>query len=101
MVEFDPGAGEPWVQLDGAREQLDRFLDAFGRQLLDLLTAEKIEFVSSQVFWPFSTRQAAFGSYDQSPTTAESIGDEFGNFSLHCEDIFGQPVPPLGPKVGS
>src|SRR5262245_44502149 len=85
MVEFDPGAREPRIQLDGPREQLDRLLDAFERQLLDLLTAEKIKFVGIQVFWPFSTRQAALRSYDQSRTTAQSVGDEFGNLGLHCE----------------
>ena len=67
VVEFNPGAGEPRVQLDGAREQSERFLDAFGRQLLDLLPTEKIKFVSSQVFWPFSTRQVAFGSLGPVP----------------------------------
>src|SRR5262245_42973293 len=101
MVEFNPGAGEPGVQFDGAGEQSDRFLDAFGGQLFDLLPAEKVKFVSSQVFGPFSTRQAAFGSYYQSRTTAESVGDEFGNLGLHCEDIFGLPVPLFGPEVGS
>ena len=89
---------KPSIVRSGNRSRAWR---AFERQLLDLLTAEKIKFVSSQVFWPFSPRQAAFGSYDQSRTTAELVGDEFGNFGLHCEDVCGQPVPPLGPNVGS
>src|SRR4051812_36713086 len=101
MVEFNPGAGEPWVQLDGAREKLDRFLDAFGRQLLDLLTAEEVKFVSSQVVWPLSTRQPAFGSYNKPRTTTEPIGDELGDFGLHSEHVLDRPLPSLGPEVGS